>query len=357
MDFSQLLNIAQIAAPIAGGIAGQRAGEAGTSAASDDLNAIAAAYNIPLPDIEKMRLNLEQQQVAGTLNPNLEQNINLGDTALSNIQLDPEQNQMLVSALRKMSDVSQQGLPEVDRAQINSLLNQTAQQNQAQQKSILENRAARGMGGSGNELAAQLAASQGGANAASQNALQVGALAAQRKLDATSNLANMVNTAQNADYQRQANLQGQRDAIAQFNAQQNTGTQQRNVAAQNLAQQMNLGNAQNISNTNTDTRNQQQQYNKQLEQQNFNNAMQRAGGITSSRSAAMAGHQGQADAAAGSAMGTASGIAGALGSLSKLPSSSSGGSSGGDLFSGLSSLFSGPTSVGGSGGIGASRMK
>lgn len=272
--------IGSIALPILTGVLGQNASAGARSNAENDMkNALGAYTNLTLPDIEKMRLALEEQQSVGTLTPATETAQTLGDTALGNIALDPKYNEYTMSALSKMAQVANEGLPDADRAQLDNILRQANQQNVSNQKAILENRAARGMGGSGDELAAQLAGAQSSANTASDQAIQLAGIAAQRKLDAADKSGSLGNILQQAEYNRQKDLYGQQDAISQFNANQKQGTQTRNVDRSNQAQQLNLQNAQNISNTNVATRNQQQQFNKGLEQTNFDNALKKASGV------------------------------------------------------------------------------
>lgn len=311
-----LPGIIAAALPILGGIAGQAASSgARSNAEADAKRALETIQGVNLPDIEKMRLALEGYQNVGSLTPQMEAASLLGETNLANIQQDPKFNQYTMDALKKMADVSERGLTEVDRAQLQQMLNANATQNQANQKAILENRQARGMGGSGDELAAALSSAQSSANRGSNEAMQLAALAAQRKMDATSNLGSMVQAAQNADYQRQAALQGQRDAIAEFNARQQQGVQQRNVGSQNAAQLRNLENQQNLSNRNVDLRNQQQQFNRGLEQQQFGNAMQRAGALSGAYQGMSNFNQNQANATANMYSGIGRGAAGIAGAM------------------------------------------
>lgn len=269
-----------LAAPVVTGIAGNVLSQGDRSAANDNMKESLRAYEgISLPDLEKMRLSLEEQQSAGNMTPTYETLNNLGPTALQNIALDPKYNQYTMQALAKMGQVSEEGLPEVDRAQLQNILNNNSQQNVSQQKSILENRAARGMGGSGDELAAQLSSSQAGANRSSNEALQLAALSAQRKLDATANLGTLANQLGQTEYNRQKDLYGQTDAISQFNATNSQNLSGRNVDRTNQAEQAKFANLQNISNNNTATRNNEQQYNRGLEQQQFNNRVAKASGV------------------------------------------------------------------------------
>lgn len=262
-----------------GSMMGNQASQQQQSAANDNAkNALMALQGVALPDINAMHMNPANYQSVGNLNPLTEQAVQQGQTNLNNVTVDPAYNQYTMDALQKIAQTSNQGLNDIDRAQLNSVLNQSAQQNRSQQKSILENRAARGMGGSGDELAAQLAAAQSGSNAASNNAMAIAAQAAQRKLDATDKTAALAQALGNTDYSRQANKANAADVIANFNARQMGDTQARNVAGLNQAQAANLSNNQNIANQNTGLSNQAQQYNKQLLQQQFSNALQRAGG-------------------------------------------------------------------------------
>lgn len=303
------LTIASIGLPIVSGILGSEAASGAKQNAENDMKRALAAYtNINLPDKEKMRLALEQYQSQGNLAPSTETAQILGDTALQNINLNPKYNEATMSALAKMSQIAEQGLPEADRAQLQNILNETNQQNTSNQKAILENRAARGMGGSGDELASQLASAQSGANNASNQALQLAAIAAQRKLDAADRSGNLGNTLQQAEYGRQKDLYGKQDAISEFNANQKQNSQMRNVDRSNRAQEINLAANQGLSNSNVNLRNEQQKFNKGLEQNQFENELKRASGVS-------AGYQNMAGLNAGQAADTAKMFSGIGGSL------------------------------------------
>jgi hypothetical protein len=277
-----MISLLAAAAPIIGGLIGQgQAAGARTAAENDAKNALGAIQNVQLPDIDKMRLALEQYQSMGGLTPSMETAQTLGPTALQNIQLDPKYNEYTMAALQKMADVSQQGLPEVDRAQLQNILSAGSLQNTAQQKAILENRAMRGMGGSGDELAAQLSASQAGTNKAANDAMQLAAIAAQRKLDATGKLGDLAQQLQKTQYGMGKDAADASDLISRFNAQQMQGVGARNVDRSNLAAAGNLSSAQGISDRNVDLRNKQQQFNKALNQQEFENEMRKAGSVSS----------------------------------------------------------------------------
>lgn len=255
-------------------------GGGASQAAGITQEALDQYKQLQLPDIEKMKLYLEQYQSQGQLDPILETAVQQGDTRLSDVTLDPRLRSQYMNALEQMSGISQTGMTDIDRAAMSEMLRQSASEEAAQRKSILENRAARGMGGSGDELAAALAASQGSANRANSAAMAQAAQAMQNRLNAVNQTAQMSQAIEQSDYAKQAAQANQRDAIAQFNAQLAAGAQQRNVGQQNTAQQANLQQAQSMSNANVDMRNQQQQYNKELLQQQYQNQLARLAGMS-----------------------------------------------------------------------------
>ena len=82
------------------------------------------------------------------------------------------------------------------------------------------------------------------------------------------------------DFSQDARIAEAKDAVNRFNTQNQINRQQRNVGSQNQAQMSNLDRLQAIKNQNAAIRNQQQMNNKGLIQQQFQNEMQRAGGMT-----------------------------------------------------------------------------
>jgi hypothetical protein len=140
--------------------------------------------------------------------------------------------------------------------------------------------------GQGQKLALQSQAVQGAGQAARDVALQTAAQAQQARMAALGQQANMASGMQ----QQQLGLAGQKasaaDAIAQFNTQQRMGVQSQNLAAR-----------QGIANQGTATRNQQEMYNKALIQQQFQNEMAKATGVTGQQATLAGNLQQQAGAA------------------------------------------------------------
>ena len=125
---------------------------------------------------------------------------------------------------------------------------------QARDKSILQNMAERGMGGSGAELIQRLQSSQSGADRASMEQAQLAGQVQNRALDAMMRSGQLGGQIRGQEYAEQGNLASARDRIEQFN-------QMQRVQAQN----------------------QQEIYNKQLQQQQFENEMAKRQAVASAR--------------------------------------------------------------------------
>ena len=120
-------------------------------------------------------------------------------------------------ALRRMQGIAAQGgLTAEDRARMDMINRQAAQQEQGQRQAIMQQQGARGALGGGAQLAQQLMAQQEGASRRAQGGLQTAAEAQRRALEAIQQSGGMGAQLQGSDAQAAA----ARNAIAQFNAQQ-----------------------------------------------------------------------------------------------------------------------------------------
>lgn len=283
---------------------------------------------VALPDTEKMKLALEQLASAGNFSPEMLSYMGLGDTELNNISLDPNLRARQMNALQQMAGIAEKGMSDIDRAALEEMLRSSRAEDTAARKSIIENRAARGMAGGGDELAAALGASQGSANRRSSEALKLAAQAAANRQNALSTSSNMAQAIEASDYNRAMNLASRRDAINEFNNRLANTTAQQNTGLRNDAQMFNLGNQQRIQDSNVGLRNEQQKFNKGLAQLQFENQMNKAtqGQANSQALANMFGQR-----AAGTAAmytDTAAGIGSIIGAFAKKPAGSSGGAGG-----------------------------
>src|SRR4029077_11782675 len=189
--------IAQLASTAIGSAnaAGDKAAaQAATQNALEQIQALGAP-----PDLAQ-QLILNKFQQAGELTPELQQRVQLGPSAVSQIQTNPQLLQAQTQALQQMQQQSQSGMSPADQAAYQQMKNQLAQQTQGQQQAVLQSYAARGEAGAGNELAQQLLAGQAGANQAQASGNQIAGAASQRALEALSNAGNMASQLQGQQF-------------------------------------------------------------------------------------------------------------------------------------------------------------
>jgi hypothetical protein len=247
---------------------------------------LARLDKVDLPDIEKMRIALEAPELIDLLEAE-----QLDPSQLEQIMTDPALKEKQMMALEGLRERSEQGLTAQDKMAMEDMLGQVGAQEKAQRAAIESEMQRRGTADSGTALMQKLQASQGGAQSARQKAMQMAAQGQQQRMSALQNMGQMAGQMEGQDFNRQAQVASAADRIAQANA-----MNRQQVSAQNLAAR------QNIANQQANIANQQQMYNKGLEQQQFQNKMAKAGaqnqatGNLANMYAQQAGAQAQADA-------------------------------------------------------------
>jgi hypothetical protein len=225
---------------------------------------IARLEAIGIPTIEAQKIALQSPELVGQLEAEV-----LGPSAMQGIQEDPRLRAAQMSALEEVSGLAKTGLGAEDIAALNQIRRQAAGMAQAQKATTLQQMQERGLADSGSNLIAQLQAGQAASDMAAQQGDRLAAEAAAARRQALGQQASMASQMS----QQQLALAGQKasaaDVINQFNTQNRQG-----VNAQNLAAR------QNIANQQAATKNQQELYNKGLIQQQFQNQMAKATGVT-----------------------------------------------------------------------------
>lgn len=250
---------------------GQESGEA----------AVAQMEGLQAPDIEQMKLDLEQMVQQGVITPEEAKAELQANSGMADIYVDPRFKQSQLDSLSALQEIGREGMSAVDKAKMQELLSQTVQQEQGQRQSILQNAQQRGVAGSGLEMLSQMQNQQGAASRASAGGYQQAAAAQQARLQGLQAAGELGGQMQTSDFNQQAAAKEAQDRINAFNAQQKQTIGLQNVQTRNAAQQANLAEKQRLADSNTATRNQQQQYNKQLLQQDFENKYKKAGGVAS----------------------------------------------------------------------------
>lgn len=166
----------------------------------------------------------------------------------------------------------------MDDANLARIASDEQAQSRGAREAIISGANARGVGGSGLELMAQLKNQQDSATRQSQRDLDVASMAEKRALEALIAAGQQSGQMQAQDFGQQSQIAQANDAISRFNAQNQQNQANLNTGVRNDASAANLAVAQDIANANTGTRNQQQQLNKGLIQQNFDNEIRKRGG-------------------------------------------------------------------------------
>jgi len=284
---------------IIGGIVGRGKSQGDRDASMGAIGeAVENFRKIEVPTVEQQRIMLEMLQSQGVLTPELEQEILAKPTKMEEVSTDPILREAQMNALKSLQEVGKAGLTAEDRAQVNQLRREVAREEQAKQAQILQSMAQRGAAGSGMELAARLSSAQASADRAAQESDRLAASALQRQLQAVAQSGQLGGGIRGQDFGEQAQKASAIDAINMFNTQTQQGVQTRNIGSKNEAQLRNLQEKQRIADTNVGLRNQQEQHNKALYQQRFQNEIAKAGGMSGSL-------QAQSQAFANRAQGTA----------------------------------------------------
>lgn len=269
------------------GIGGVVGGIAGGIAAGDERGheqalideAIAAINGVKLPTNLADNIYFHDYQNAGQLTPEQEQSILAGPSAEGQVKANPELVKAQMQALNTLKGLSQTGMSSTDRARLNQIQQQINTQAEGQRQGIMQNFAQRGQAGSGNELLAQLTASQNAANSANDQGLNVAANAQQNALSALGQYGGAAGQMNQQQFGQDVQTSQAQDMLNRFNTQNQLAQQAHNVGSRNAAQQFNLQNKQNIMGQNTGLYNQNLMLQRQGEQQMFQNAMQKAGAL------------------------------------------------------------------------------
>lgn len=246
------LTAAAIAGPVIGGVLGaSSASKARKQAAAAAAAAYAELSKVGMPPDLSKEVILQQFQEMGILTPELEQEIDLQASQVAQIEEDPALRTAQMEALNTLGGVSRGGLRAEDRTAYNELRAKTQQDAEAKRQQLLQSMAARGMGGSGAELMAQLQSAQASADTASAGADTLASDASKRALEALMQKSNVAGNIRSQDMSA-AELKAKAiDDRNQFLYQNSVNRQSSNVAAKNAAQQANLANKQRLSELNT----------------------------------------------------------------------------------------------------------
>lgn len=265
-------------AGLAGGIVGNIASSDERRNARDRMSeAMGEIMSVGLPPDLSARLILEKYKQAGTLTPQMEAEITQAATELNKIQeVNPEAKQAQMNALQLLGKSAKAGLTPEDRLAYNKLRAETQRDAEAKRQQIMQQFQARGQGGSGNELIAQLQGGQSAADRMSMAGDEISAQAAANRMSAISALGSLGQNIRAQDYGIASDKASAQDVINAANTQMAASRQMRNIGSQNQAQQFNLEGAQDISNKNVSMENEETRRQNEAKRQFWMDKMDRA---------------------------------------------------------------------------------
>lgn len=273
-------------------VADPNAGSAQMAASLEmQREALKAIQNLDLPDIEKQKLALQVPELVGLLEQQ-----DLGPSEAGMVKADPTLVQAQRRALAELQSRSVGGMTAEDMAQARDMQRSVGASEQARQASIIQNMQERGAGGAGSELAARLLSSQASADRASQSGDRMAVASADARRQAMEQMGSLAGRLREQDVGEQERAAGARDLINRYNMENRKGVEAANLASK-----------QKYADVGVETRNREQEFNKGLIQQDFENRYKKAGGTAtqfgnlagSFASAGNAAAQGAANQAAG----------------------------------------------------------
>lgn len=202
--------------------------------------ATALAKAGPPPDTTGMWANVQpfdpQSLFANIIPPSLEDMLQKGlisESAFENIKIDPKLRDLQMRALNKLQEIADNdGMTIQERVRLRESMDTIARQQRMQRYAIQQSFEARGLSGSGVEIAMTLAANQGEAEGLSVAGAETAAAGAERAFQATMQAGQMAGQIAQADFEREARIASARDAIATFNASQTIQALQANFQNQ-----------------------------------------------------------------------------------------------------------------------------
>lgn len=288
------------------------------SSAQDYLKQALAAYqNANVPTIASETVGqLPMESVQGTVNPNAIQVANQTPSAYNNISLDPTTRAAQIAALSKYTDISNAGgLDASAKLALQQAIDAANTQSQGAQGAIMKSAQAQGQGGGDFALTQRALAAQGASNNAATNGLQTAAMAEANREAALNAMANIGGGINASDYAQAATKAGAQNTINATNQAATNAANTGNVTNAINAGEFNTNTAQGVNAANTTAGQNRVYYNANLPQQQFNNELNKAGGIagvSGSQANAAQTAAGQQNAMTGALLGAAGTVGGAM---------------------------------------------
>jgi hypothetical protein len=140
------------------------------------------------------------------------------DSEMKKISIDPRLREAQLGALNSLKDVSDSGgMTLRDKANLSRMQSDVAAADRGRRGAIMQNMAARGAGGSGMELVAQMQNAQAATDREAQAGLDIAAQAQERALQAIMQQGQLGGSIRGQDFGEQSQVANAQDAINRFN--------------------------------------------------------------------------------------------------------------------------------------------
>ncbi len=287
------------------------------SSAQDYLTQALQAYQqaaVPTVASETVS-NLPQETVQGTVNPSNIQVASQAPSAYNDISLDPATRAAQMDALGQYTNIANSGgLDANAKLALQQTIDAANEQSQGAQGAIMNSAQAMGQGGGDFALTQRALAAQGASNSAATQGMQAAAEAEANREAALNQMANIGGSVNASDYGQAATKAGAQNTINATNQTATNAANTGNVANAINAGEFNTNTAQGVNAANTTAGQNKAYYNANLPQQQFNNELNKAGGVagvSQSQAGAAQNAQNQGNAMTGSLLGAAGTIGGA----------------------------------------------
>lgn len=246
-------------ATLAGGIAGAIERSNASAEAKELMKQRLAEFEkAGMPPNTSMPLILQEFKQQGLITPELEKEINVEASKVAQIQEDPKLRQAAMQGLQLLQERSDKGFGAEEEAAFAQARKETGKESQGRLQSILQQAQARGMSGGGQELAAQLSASQVGDEALSMEGGRIAAEKSRASRDAINKMFGAATQMREQDFDVANTKASAEDQLNRFRVGMEADQQSRNVAAKNRAQEGNLSEKQRIADANINMNNMEQ---------------------------------------------------------------------------------------------------
>ena len=245
---------------IIGGYMGNKAAEEDREAAAEmqrralaqyeGLDAPSLNYNLPgMPEYQALTdINYQAPELmaadfssVGEFDPQMQQQQQMGPTAMAGISTDAGLRAAQMQALEKMQNVAEEGgMTTQDRFRMEQIAQDEARREKGSRDALAQNMQARGISGSGLELARMLGAQEGANERRAMADLGVQAGAEQRALEAIMQSGNLAGNIRGQEFGEKSDVAQAQDAVSRFNTGLRADQQAANTAALNEAQRYNM---------------------------------------------------------------------------------------------------------------------